>query len=298
MRPQIGEMRPSAITQALLGMALIAIGEMLLLIHARPYSDYYFPFVWFGFILLMDGAVRRQTGRSLLSAAPERFLALLPISVAFWWLFELFNLAVGNWIYIGGRQYTGIAYVAFASLDFSTVLAALWVAAQLVNVLLPGRVPSGKRIARVPNVWLAAMFGSGVVSVVLPVLQPSYFFGLIWLSMFLLLDPLNAWLGRPSIVRAVLCGNWRLPIALALGGLLCGVCWEAWNYWAMPKWIYNVPHVSYLHVFEMPLAGYMGYLPFGLEAFAVTNFVLPFLGMKPLKLQAAARSRPRRDMAA
>ena len=30
-------------------------------------------------------------------------------------------------------------------------------------------------------------------------------------------------------------------------------------------WIYTVPFVQRWHVFEMPVLGYLGYLPFGLE---------------------------------
>ena len=67
---------------------------------------------------------------------------------------------------------------------------------------------------------------------------------------------------------------------------MCGFFWEAWNFWAMPKWEYVIPYVNQLHVFEMPLIGYAGYLPFGLELFAMANFVLgtfgwPGLGLAP-----------------
>jgi hypothetical protein len=64
--------------------------------------------------------------------------------------------------------------------------------------------------------------------------------------------------------------------------LLCGVYWEAWNFWSLPKWIYHIPHVGFWHVFEMPVMGYSGYLPFGLELFAMTNFVVPRLGLGTL----------------
>ncbi len=37
----------------------------------------------------------------------------------------------------------------------------------------------------------------------------------------------------------------------------------------MPKWIYNVPFVGFWHIFEMPLLGYGGYLPFSLELYAL-----------------------------
>jgi hypothetical protein len=48
----------------------------------------------------------------------------------------------------------------------------------------------------------------------------------------------------------------------------------------------------------MPLLGWLGYLPFGLELFAMTNFVLPLLGFQPLTLELpAGRREPNRRAA-
>ena len=48
---------------------------------------------------------------------------------------------------------------------------------------------------------------------------------------------------------------------------MCGFFWEMWNYYAYPKWTYQVPFVDFLHIFEMPLLGFLGYLPFSMELF-------------------------------
>jgi hypothetical protein len=133
-------------------------------------------------------------------------------------------------------------------------------------------------------VVLAAMEVGGIACIILPVIFPNYFFGLIWCSLYLVLDPLNHVLGRPSIIGAIWDGNWRLPLAFALGALMCGGCWEAWNFWSLPKWIYLIPHASFWRVFEMPVLGYGGYLGFGLELFAMTNFVLPLLRLGTLTI--------------
>jgi hypothetical protein len=50
-----------------------------------------------------------------------------------------------------------------------------------------------------------------------------------------------------------------------LAGLVCGALWEAWNFWARTKWIYTVPGFEGLNVFEMPLAGFLGFPPFAVE---------------------------------
>ena len=57
---------------------------------------------------------------------------------------------------------------------------------------------------------------------------------------------------------------------LLLSGALCGFLWELWNFRAGSKWIYTVPHVGFLKVFEMPLLGFLGFPPFALECYAMT----------------------------
>jgi hypothetical protein len=54
-----------------------------------------------------------------------------------------------------------------------------------------------------------------------------------------------------------------------------------WNYFALPGWYYTVPFFDAgPHLFEMPLPGYTGYLPFGLELFAMYQFILLGLGLR------------------
>jgi hypothetical protein len=50
-----------------------------------------------------------------------------------------------------------------------------------------------------------------------------------------------------------------------------------WNFYSWPKWVYHTPGAQFLHVFEMPLLGYLGYIPFALELFALKNFISPKL---------------------
>ena len=59
----------------------------------------------------------------------------------------------------------------------------------------------------------------------------------------------------------------------ALAALFCGFFWELWNTWSLAKWEYAIPLVQRFELFEMPLLGYAGYLPFGLEC-AVAGDIL------------------------
>ncbi len=55
--------------------------------------------------------------------------------------------------------------------------------------------------------------------------------------------------------------------------LTCGFFWEFWNYFSYPKWVYDVPFFGRWHIFEMPLLGYLGYIPFSVEVFALYHFI-------------------------
>jgi len=82
--------------------------------------------------------------------------------------------------------------------------------------------------------------------------------------------------GRPHFLQDLRDGDWRIVVVcLALGALICGFFWELWNYYSFPKWIYHIPGAEFLRVFEMPLLGYGGYIPFALELYALKNLLWP-----------------------
>ena len=47
-----------------------------------------------------------------------------------------------------------------------------------------------------------------------------------------------------------------------------------WNIGSLARWAYTVPYVDRYRIFAMPILGYGGYLPFGLECLAVGQLVL------------------------
>ena len=68
--------------------------------------------------------------------------------------------------------------------------------------------------------------------------------------------------------------SWTMAsMACATAGLICGFFWEMWNYYSYPKWYYTLPHVAFLKIFEMPLLGYLGYIPFPMELYALYQCV-------------------------
>jgi hypothetical protein len=46
-----------------------------------------------------------------------------------------------------------------------------------------------------------------------------------------------------------------------------------WNYGALAQWHYSIPYAQRFRIFEMPLLGYAGYLPFGVMCALVLDLV-------------------------
>ena len=124
--------------------------------------------------------------------------------------------------------------------------------------------------------WFFFLLGWTMLALLLA--WPRYFFPFLWLSLFFILEPINVGAGYPPLAATTAKGDWRPVISLWLGGLICGFFWEMWNFYSYPKWVYFVPFVDFAHIFEMPLLGYGGYLPFAMELFAMYHLILSILG--------------------
>ncbi len=254
-----------------LAMVLLFWGLNWLLDGPRTHV-YFFP-LWLGYALAVDGLVRMRRGTSILTRSRRDFAWLFLASAPAWWLFELVNLHTQNWTYVGAELFTDVQYAVLCTVAFSTVMPAVFETAELVRSFrwVEG-MGSGPRIApshRTAGVCLAA----GVSASAFIFLWPEAFYPLIWGMLFGLIEPWNVWLGRTSLFDKLGHGDWRPVASLTVGALICGFFWELWNMHSFPKWTYRTPGVDFLHVFEMPLLGYLGYLPFGLELYALACLV-------------------------
>jgi hypothetical protein len=227
----------------------------------------FFP-LWLGYILVVDGFSVKRRGSSLLSRGWRRFLMLFVLSVPLWWLFEFANRYLGNWRYVLPRPQGAIEYTVTASLAFSTVLPAVFVTAELLRSFT---ALSHRRMWIRLQMGPATLIGVSVAGLVMFLLSlsfPRFAFPLAWIGVFLFLDPINTLMGHPSVGAQVRGGRWDTVLVICLAGLTCGFFWELWNVNSMPKWVYEVPFVEQPKLFEMPLLGYGGYLPFALEVFS------------------------------
>jgi len=241
-------------------------------------SHWGFFFLWTGYSLLVDGWTYQRTGTSLLTRSWRKYLGLFAVSAPAWWLFELLNWRVGNWHYIGKEQFSNLAYAMLASLAFSTVIPAVFGTAELLaSTRFFKRPRRGPRI--VPNrPTTLGFFLAGWTMLSLMLIWPRYFFPFLWLSVYFILEPINIWSGNRSLAQWTQRGDWRPVYALWAGVLITGFFWEFWNFWSYPKWVYTVPYVNFWHLFEMPILGYGGYLPFALELHALYHLVTGWFG--------------------
>ena len=263
------------------GLALVAIAWPLAWLGPKPFSSYTFLPLWLGYILTVDGLTARRTGTSLLTRSSHRFVLLFVFSLPLWWLFEFANRSLANWQYQLPRDYSRTVYFTLASLAFSTVMPAMFVTAEFYRGFRPF-APARRWIRIAPSrSGLVAIAALGLAMFAASLVFPDVAFPLVWIGLFLLVDAVNALTGSQSIAAQVARGRWDTVLVLFAAGITCGFFWEMWNYWSMPKWVYDIPYASRPLVFEMPLLGYGGYFPFALEVYAFYHLLHGLVYRRP-----------------
>ena len=260
-----------------IGLAVIAAGEVLLFAGEPTVARWFTPIVWTGYVLFIDALAARLTGRSYLTTDRVDGVFVALASVACWWLFELYNAprfwrgaadAEGIWWRYHGLEPNLFLRRVGYDWSFATIFPALFLTAAVLRVTVFRR--ASVRPCRPSPRVLGLLVAAGVVSVVLPlVVVSSWLVPLVWIGWALLLEPLNYRRGRPSWLGDLGRGDASRVFGLLGSGAVCGVLWEFWNYWAAARWSYSVPYLGDLKIFEMPVLGYLGFLPFALEAYAM-----------------------------
>jgi hypothetical protein len=260
--------------QLAVGVAVLALGWGCSLAQVQPMARYWFHLVWGGWVLTLDALVLARTGRSLLRDHPGRMAVLFALSSLFWWGFEALNWHLRNWRYESVHDFGTVARRVYGTAAFSTVLPALAETRDLLRSFWRPPDPAPLRLlARLNERAGAAAVVLGLLCAVLVWLFPRQAFPLVWVAPLLVLDGVAHLRGRPSLLGRLADGRAGPALVVMAAGLLTGVLWETWNWGADPHWVYQVPYVGFLKVFEMPLLGYLGYLPFALTADAAIRTV-------------------------
>ncbi len=259
------------------GLLLIAVFWPLNWLLTGLRTHWGFFFLWLGYSLFIDGLVYKRKGTSLLKRNYKIYIGLFFISAPCWWLFELINQVTHNWFYVGKQYFTDFQFFLLASLSFSTVMPAVFGTAEFTSTFSwLKRLNKGPVILNNKKnnlIFLAA----GILLLLLILIFPKHFYPFVWLSIYLIVEPLNFWFNNKTILSFTSEGNWKPVISLFAGCLITAFFWEMWNFYSYPKWIYYLPMVNNLpRLFEMPLPGYIGYFPFALELFALYHLVIGF----------------------
>ncbi len=257
-----------------LGLLIIIGSEILLFAGVKWVGTFFTPLVWTGYILAIDAIVFRIKGRSWITGRRRTFLLMIPLSAAFWYMFEFFNLFLKNW------RYEGLPAVWITAIGmtwaFATIGPGLLETSDLLEGIGAFRLRTRKfEVPRYLSYTLIVIGACCLISIlVTPPEIAGYLAVPLWAGFILVLDPLNAMKGRKSILWEWQAGNVQGFFCLLIGGLICGFLWEFWNYWAPTKWVYQLPYAAGPRIFEMPLLGYLGFPALALEYYVLYSFVL------------------------
>ncbi len=254
-----------------IGVIILAAGWILAWTRFSWFAHFQthtFTIPWIGYIILVNAFTYMRSGRSMITHQGRYMMLLLLFSAIFWWYFEFLNQFVQNWYYINVETLGSTEYFLYATLPFATVLPAVTGTRDLLFTF--PRVSAGlddffrvnikhpRRTAFVGG--LAALPGLALISV-----WPNYLFPMLWLAPLVIIAAIVVINQGDRVFKEVAGGDWRNIYLLALSALICGFFWEMWNFNSFTRWEYSVPFVDRFYVFEMPVLGYAGYLPFGLQ---------------------------------
>ncbi|OGH02575.1 MAG: hypothetical protein A2798_02970 [Candidatus Levybacteria bacterium RIFCSPHIGHO2_01_FULL_37_17] len=272
--------------QLILGVILISIGIYLSQYNIRPFIDFNFHLAWFGFLLVSDNIAFRFSGKSIFSNW-RNFLSLAFASAFFWWFYEWANIFLKNWFYPTKHLYEQTEWGILSTAAFVTVLPHLAISTNIISGVLKSNIFFVK--AKISSQLTILLMSLGLISLALVIYLPIYLFPLIWIVTFLILDPLNAIQGRRSLILQILKKNYKPLIVLGIGAIFAGFWWETINFlipkWTYPivPWFWELPAPITTKYAQMPLAGFLGYIPFIYSAFAFVEFLqikIPWLNSK------------------
>lgn len=291
------------------GAVVMAFFLWLMFARFTVFGDlvyYAFSPLWWGFIVALDGLVHRRTGgRSLMATRPATFVISAAVSVVGWYYFEFMNYFVlGNWYYPNGHmpELSHATIVVLFLIAYSTVWPAIfeWYTFLASFPKLAVRWSDGPKI-RLPGGLLMAV---GLALIALMVVFPMPLFWVVWIGSMAVITGQLTRLGIWTPFTAIAEGDWGPAILVALASLFNGFLWEFWNWGsAQPPglaptnpnyWVYDIPYVNVIHLCaEMPLLGFLGYLPFGILVWVVFIWAGKVFGFDAsLGLEGRGRAAP------
>lgn len=256
------------------------------------------PLCWVAFLFTLDGLLTLDSRRGCTSSTssgspirkrPKRFVFCFLMSLPLWLLFDWINFSfMGAWRYHGLPENILHRYLSYF-FAFGAISPAMFLAAEFYQQLGLRRA-RGKRLTISLPIQITFV-GIGLIFVGFPFVVREPVGSLtLWLGWFFLLDPINQWLGAPSIIGDWRAGRWGRTLALLAAGATCGLLWEFWNYWAASKWTYDLPFLGPLEAyryFEMPWIGLFGFPPFAMECWVMFQTAVLVLARSGIRFTEA-----------
>jgi hypothetical protein len=256
------------------GIVLLLVSEIFLFRKVDPFYSWFYCFAWWSYILTIDAFIYRLKGNSLLLSRTREFFLMIPWSIFIWLIFEAANFSLENWYYIN-LPHSGLERWLGYAVAYGTVLPGMFETTELLETLGLFKKSRLKKTV-LSSGGHSVLILLGTFCLVVSILIPEYFFPLIWVGFIFLLEPFLYRFGGKSLLRDLEEGNPKKIYLLLVAGLICGLLWELWNFWALSKWVYTVPFFEERKGFEMPFLGFLGFPPFAIQAYVIYNFISLF----------------------
>lgn len=233
--------------------------------------------LWWSFSVLIDGIVyARSGGNSLIGKRPKELAGIATASVTGWMIFEYFNFFVNyNWYYPNGHQLPSFEFMTYSMIASTAVFPISFELYGLFNTFKKFNTKYSNGFKFTLPHWAGnALIGICLICMLLMSYFPNDLFFIVWLAPLIILSILLGRFGIWTPFTSVKKGDWSPLLLIALSWVAAGFCVECWNYFSASHidgfhtantlyWAYSIPYVNVVHLFEMPLLGFLGYLPYG-----------------------------------
>ncbi len=277
----------AALTRARLATAAVVLIAAVVLraYEIPPIPTWFYVLAWYPTLIILDEVVVLLGGESLL-ARPRELAVMLWWSAVIWFVFEAINFRLRDWYYVflpAGRleRWLGI------TVSLATVVPAVLLPEGVLDRLGAWRDLRFRGFTLEPKyLEIAGWVGWGLLAAVLAF--PRYLYPLTWGAVWLIAEPL-LYRRDPghSLFADMTHGSWGRIARLMAAGLFAGVLWESFNAMARGRWIYTVPFLEHLKIFEMPLVGFLGFPFFALEVWSLYHLLAPYTNRRTLLGSAA-----------
>jgi hypothetical protein len=245
----------------LLSISLYLSGHFALAARYEPLINFFFVTSWWSYIILIDTYLSARSGKYFF--LNQNLPAMVAISCGFWCFFELANLHLDNWFYVNIPYNAAMRYAGYF-FAYGSVIPAICLTTIAVEPLFPA-FKTGPLVIR--NYSTRAIT-TGFILFALAMLLPRFLFGLMWVFGIFVIDGINYRARYRSFMADLEKGNPGRLLAVLAAGFICGIIWEGWNSLSPVRWIYTVPFLENVKIFEMPVVGYIGFPVFAVETIA------------------------------